>query len=670
MRLVCSLIAHMPKLKKPLEPSRGKLKTRPHKDDQEHLDGQDETLEVAQANEEEQVQESLEAIYRAGDGRMPNFSRLERQRSYWWMRLVIWSVLILSVLSLVAWAGFFLVQPFRPAPLEGFDLTIEGPQQVTLGKSQEYRIHWSNEEWRTISQADIRLSLPQDFRIEQIDPRPTDEKLNRWDLGLLQPRQEGEMRVKGTFLGALGDQNALQVIGSYRFNHGERDQQALFTLPLTYEKSALEGKLVLPEKILPGDTVVVQYSVKNQSDQPLDQLVARIHLPNTFISQRTSTSTLTSPEAQDVLIPLGSVPAGSLTTVQMSGVFTPGSVGDVAFEASAGRLGANGSFQAMHQLEARSTILAGDFSVRAVVNGSSGNQVIEAGQPLRVTLGYQNTSPEIIKNASITVGFESLVNNRSATGTTLLKWKDLTDAKQGVTTTRTRIQTIRYDKQKIPSFESLAPNAQGTIEFSIPTLPIPAATKDASVVMTVSAEIPTLGSTDVHRQVRLTPLIIRYGSDVDLNAFARYYSEEGAPFTFGPLPPEVGKTTGYRIYWNLSKKLHILEDVQVSAILPKIVAWSGKNNTASGDLTYDEATRKVTWKLKRMPAEVNELETWFEVQLTPDKADAGRFAALLGETSFDAKDMILSETISRKKPGLTTDLQQDEGAKGKGVVRN
>ena len=57
------------------------------------------------------------------------------------------------------------------------------------------------------------------------------------------------------------------------------------------------------------------------------------------------------------------------------------------------------------------------------------------------------------------------------------------------------------------------------------------------------------------------------------------------------------------------------------------------------------------------------------MQLTPGLNDEGRFADLLGESHLQAQDPVVNELIMKTKPALTSDLQEDEAASGKGVVR-
>jgi predicted chitinase len=71
-----------------------------------------------------------------------------------------------------------------------------------------------------------------------------------------------------------------------------------------------------------------------------------------------------------------------------------------------------------------------------------------------------------------------------------------------------------------------------------------------------------------------------------------------------------------------------------------------------------------------MPADVNQAQIDFDVAITPTEADANRFAQLLGETRFEAIDGNTNYSVILSQPAQTTDLEFDEAAHGKGVVRN
>lgn len=618
------------------------------------------------SEEGDAIQESLERIYRIDGGSMPNFGELERVHHAWWARSVLVIGGFVIFLSVLAWMGLFAVQPLTPSSPLGLTIALEEPAQVTLGKEEELLVEWRNDALQSLAQADIRFSLPPEFHVLSAQPAPTDARLLRWDLGRLSPRAEGKIRLKGLFLGTLGETGAVQVIANFRNQNTDRDRQVVITKETKYQATVLEGTLALPDTTLPGDTVVLQYSLKNQSTKPLEDLIARVAIPPGFLPQA---STTIDTQTQSLEFRIGTLPAQSLTTIQVPGKFAPGAGGDATFLVQAGqKQGAN--FFPIQQGEKRISVLAGELLFRVVANGVSGSEVrIAPGEPVRILAEYQNTSPEMLKDVLLLWNIESLVDGKVVAPGTLFRLTESTSEPQASSTTKPRMLSYQYDKRTMPGLASLAPGATGRIELFFPTIAPVKPIKTAAIRFSLQSEVGSIGKAQVHRKATLAPLTIHYKTDADLQVETRYYTEEGAPLGKGPLPPLVGNTTSYRVFWLLRKRLHPLGDVEITARVPRMVAWGQKTQVDTGTLLYDERTREIRWQLKDVPEDVEELTASFELQLTPEPVDVGRFATVLEETTFRAHDLGVDEWISRVKPVQTTDLQQDEAAKSKGVVR-
>ncbi len=621
------------------------------------------------ADDDARVEKSLQAIYQGPDGALPDFSVLEQAAPHHrWLSIMIALVgaamVVLAIGGGVRWA----VRPFQQ-PSQGFGLTIRGPSQAALGREETYEIVWNNETHEVIDHGEIRVGLPQDFVLTSATPAPADPTVRLWKIGRLELGGRGTIQVKGFFVGALGTQTAVQAIGTYRPVRGIRDVEASAVQSVTYSDTVLSGNILTPATIVSGDTVTIRYVVANLGKQMMSGLSARVQMPSGFLPGTVASSTRVDLSSREIWFPVGDLAPNTFFTAPVMGSFASGISGDLVFQGEAGRRSPEGAFLPAQHTESHVSVLGGDLIVHAVVNGSDADQTIQPGEPLRLTLAYQNTSPEVLKDVALEVGLESRVDGVSATGTTLIHWSDIEDSTGGVSTTKARVQIIRYDKRVVPAFAEFASQAEGTIELGLPTRSVASGTKDAVVIISVQGTVGKLRGTNAPRTVRARPMAVRYRTDADLTVEARYFTEEGAPVGSGPLPPVAGKTTAYRLTWRVSKTLHALSDVRVTAVLPKIGAWSNKTLVDSGSLTYDPATRTVQWTMPQMPEGVGALEASFEIQLTPQTIDIGRFAALLGETTFQARDISVSETLTRTKPSWTTDLQQDDGARGKGVVR-
>lgn len=614
------------------------------------------------------VEKGLKAVYLDGKGRLPDLDTLERTPSWRWVWIIGMGSLFCLFLSGLAWAGWWFIQGRELSQQEVFALEIDGPAQVSLGEEQVYELVWRNTGVQGLQDVEVRLNAPLDFTITQIEPAPSDSVLRVWRLGWVPGRAEGRLRIKGFFVGSLGGQSALQGLTTYRLQRDKPSLQGAVLQTVTYTGTVLAGNLLFPERVVAGEPASLRYVVANLGKQPIHNLMARVTFPAGFIPGTVATSVQVDPTERRATFPIGTLAPNTFYTAFLPGVFASGMSGDAAFQAEAGRVALDGAFLAAARSESRLAIAPGDLVLRLVANGVDTERSLEPGEPLRVTLGYQNVNDEPVRDLSLTLQLESVLNGRSTTGTSLLQWSQMDNPLGGASTTRTRIQTVVYDKSRIPAFAEIAPQSQGSVEVGWPTLAAASGTREAFIRVTAIAR-GSIGGEKTPRTIRSQPITLRYRTDADVVVEARYFTEEGAPLGSGPLPPVVGKTTNYRVYWQVRKTLHDLSEARVSAVLPKIVAWTGKTEAEGGVFAYDETTRTVSWSLGRVPDGVKSIEGWFELALTPQGVDVGRFASLLGETAFQAQDARLNELVTRTKPALNTDLSQDEGARGKGVVR-
>ncbi len=571
------------------------------------------------------------------------------------------------VLFLAAWAGYVFFNPFRGFKGQELQLTIDGPERVVLGQEMTYFVNWQNVANEPLASADLRVSFPTDFTPTSIDPKPNGDGL-AWKLGSVGFGGRGTLTIKGTFTGALGSMTAIQAVGTYRPASFNNDFESLATRELEYADSMIAGSIVAPEKALPGDKITFVYAVQNRGTSPQDGLEARLTLPQGFVREAASVGLL---DGRVVRLPVGTLAAGASTTVAVSGSFASGSAGEATVHAELGRIGIDGAFQPAQKSDATFAVLSGDLTLKLVANGSDADQSVAEGDTMRFTLGYENSAEEPITDVAIRIRFEPLAATttvavaKKPTPPTpdFLDWSQLEDSSSGTVSGN----QITWDKKAINVLANLPSKLDGTIEFSLPVLRN--ATGTAAFQVVAEATMKSVGNAVVNRTIKSSPITFRLRTDADLSSAARYFSEEGAPLGTGPLPPVVGQTTRYRIEWDLTKTLHELKNLHVTAVLPKNVAWPGKSVVDAGEIAYDESSRTVTWTVNDVSADAQETMASFDVDLTPGNLDAGRFADLLGETRVDFTDADLNELVSRTKPALTTDLQNDEGAKSKGVVR-
>ncbi len=623
----------------------------------------DEKIKRAPQKQEDVVEQSLRAIYQVEGGEMPDLSKLERQHSHRWVWVSLLVTGILMALSTAAWAGFWYFQGSFGLGDKGLDMAIEGPEQISIGQEVTYFVNYRNSLNEPMSNADVRVNFPTDFIMAQSQPAPTDKSL--WKLGSLAAEQSGTITVRGKFMGALGTVSAIQAMATFHRNNGTEDLESIASANVIYSQTVLEGWIQVPEKAVPGDNVALIYHVKNNGREDISGLESRMQLPDGFSLDANSLS-VGQVESRVYKKNLPVLAAGSSTEISLVGTFASGYGGDAKVMGQIGTLGQGGDFKAALKSETVFPVLAGDLSLKLVVNGSDAiERGVMFGDKLMAAVGYENTSDEALKNVKLQMAVETVALDGGKEVLDKVQIVDLPTAVKGTSSTQDGNRLV-WDSKNFQSFKEVASHAQGSLEVTLDLSSQATGTRPMAVRLTVTAEME-VGKTK--RSVQMTPMVFKLRSDAKFSSQARYYTEEGAPLGSGPLPPKIGQPTIYRIIWSLDKRIHNLKDLEATAILPRSVRFVSLATSTAGALAYDADKREVKWTLNKLPANANSAEVEFDIELTPILADDGRFAQLLGETTFAAQDEDLAEPILQTTKALTTDLKNDETANGKGVVR-
>lgn len=616
---------------------------------------------------DQEVENSLRTIFQMSEGEQEgevDMTHLEIKKSYRWLWAAIGIPVGVLVLCGAAWSGFWFFKSFNGFNGDGLVLGIEGPGQITLGEETSYFINYYNPLREPLASVEIRANFPSDFVPTEYNPKLIEDKMV-WKLGALAGEEKGTIAIKGKFLGSLGALSAIQAVATYRPLNSASDFEVLATEQVTFSGTVLEGEIQVPEKAVPGDKISFVYKLKNKGLDALDGLETRITLPEGLTIQN-FTSDVTV-EGRVYRRPLITLAAGSTTEITVSGIFASGFGGQAKIIAQTGTQGVDGTFKQMQTTEASFPVLAGDLALKLFVNGSEATErVVAYGNNLQFTLGYENTADEPLKHVSLRLLLESLdLDNTSSVVPALIDWDKVGNAASSTH----KDQSLVWDESTLKALKEIASRSDGSLDFNIPLLAEAKGSGLLAVRATVFANIESIGGTKVNRTIQIVPMLFKLKTDAKLSAEARYFSEEGAPIGSGPLPPKVGEATRYRIFWNIDKRVHSLKDLSVKSVLPRNVNFVSITTSTAGELVYDNNTRTVSWSLNRLPEEIQNAQMEFEIELTPVTSDSGKFVDLIGDASLQAFDEIIKENILQIFKALNTDLQNDEGAVGKGVVR-
>lgn len=307
------------------------------------------------------------------------------------------------------------------------------------------------------------------------------------------------------------------------------------------------------------------------------------------------------------------------------------------------------------------SVISGQLLTALILNGKSGDQPVSFGNTLHYAISWHNTGESDLEDVSLSLVFEA-----APAAVKLIRWNELKDEQEGIRDG----DRITWTSKQLSALKKIGPNQEGTIDIELPLAAAPptGGSADLRITSWVETSIKTIDGEPADRQTKTTPFAAVLLSDTALAAEARYFTDDGIPVGAGPLPPKVGEETRYRAYWNISNSLHELGDLKLSARLPSNVIFTGKSGADAGEVKFDAAEEKVIWTLNWLPVTVKNVGIWFEIAVTPTADQTGRTPTTVDATIFEAKDRTAGFDIILSAPPLSTALENDEQAAGKGRV--
>ncbi len=595
------------------------------------------------------IKKELRAIYAGNDGRLPDLTRLSRRKSSATTQFLVKIIAILAVLSLVAWSGFFLLTKGLFDNEETLNTKIETQDNISAGEETSFSIQYENTGRVPIASLNLKLNLPTSFHLISSIPETTSE--TQWSIGSLTPGSDGAVTIKGIFLSEVPSVQRIQALFTYKPANFSSDFQKIENKSIELKTSVIEMTMTGPEKALAGDEVTYKINLKHNGKEPIFNLRVIPNLPNDF----SISSSKPELKPDQPYWEIASIEPGKLQEISLKGSFTSTASGTLPITASVGFMDEE-TFYEQAKSEVKTDVLGGAVSFHLIVNGSDKDQTIEAGQSLRGSIDYKNPGKESVEGIKFTLELKS-------NGSLPIDWSkaNLFDGKRDGS-------VVRWDKSTNKELGKIDPGKDGVIDFTLPLVETLTSDQADKFTIELSLNVERVGSTSSTHTIDATPIVVSINSNARLSSEARYFSEEGTPVGSGDLPPHVGKTTTYRVVWNLSNSLHELGNVEVATILPQDITWKENSSKDIGTMIFNSTTKQVRWQISKLPSEIKNAEAWFDISITPKQQDLGKFVKLTNQITLTATDSVTKDEVNTSLPILTTELPNDDFAKGKGTV--
>lgn len=612
------------------------------------------------------MQQELTKIYQNQDGSMPDISHLEVQRQSRWKFLLLTIVGAGALLASVSWLGFLLLGGGDRFNTTSIKLELTAPQNIASGDEVQYRLTYKNVEKVPLDDVEIIFRYPDGFSFTEASPAPQNSDApNVWTLGRLERNQSGEIVIKGTLIGEVGSLKTINATASFRPENFSSLFKETADATSQITASILEITVEGPPKTLAEKAVRYLITYRNASQQKLEHVKVVASYPPSFVFKEANPEPYTRDDEarhfnnQWVIDNLAPNQEGE---IEITGGYLADPERTAAdFTVQIGFFDPQTDAFSVQQEKTVTTNITGqNLALNLIANGSDQDQPISFGQILAYSIIYKNLGQEDLDDVAISATLDGDV----------LDWA-LLDDKHGGTVEGS---TITWTKEQIAEFDRLRPLDEGSIDF---TVQVKAADdinlnetnlQVTSQVKATTAKIGELDAADL--AIESNKITSNINTDVELKVEGRYFTADNIPVGSGPLPPVVGQTTTFRIYWSIANSLHEVGDVTVSATLPYGVEWTNKSLAKVGNLRYNKSDQTVTWTIPSInPNEgFDDINVWFDVSVTPAKDQAKKLLILIGQANLTATDEVTDAAISKVGPAITSNLEDDPIGGGKGLV--
>lgn len=565
-----------------------------------------------------------------------------------------WTLGILSVLAAAAVGGFFFFN--RTERFTGTQVVVQvvPTAEVASGSDVTVTIRYQNQEPVDLVQTELNVSYPEGFTYRSSTPDAKNEFKNTFSIGRVKSGRAGEVKIVGTLIGSINTERTFKATLTYRTENFNSDFQEDGEGTTKITSSILAVTLEGPTEVAPGATVAWTINYENTSDRDVEKLQIEAELPDGITVTKTEPAAL----ERNALWQFDNLVKQKKGKITVTATVN-GNIGDTfPLVVRAGLVTATNTIDLQDEQTLLVILIKTGVSLSGSVNGAVDGGNIFPGDQLNYSLRVANDSDSEVADVTVTTVMSGAA----------IDYVDVPEETKKIL----KDKTLTWTKKEIPGLALLKPDQDLIIRWSFTTKKTLPVTADSDVNQQVTATA-TATSPSMTAPSAPATIITKISTILNFKAEGRYADDEGVKYGTGPIPPKVGSTTSYRIFWTISNSTNQADGLKVTTTLPTSVFWTGQNvGRDAGDISFDTETRTVTWSLNRVPPGTGSrlpiLSAYFEVSITPTADQAGALAVLTEQAMATATDAFTGVALKITQATITSDVPTDPTAGGEGTI--
>ncbi len=541
--------------------------------------------------------------------------------------------------------AFILLRGSNIVSADNVDITVAGPVSIAGGDPLKFDVAVKNKNKVKLELVDLSVEYPTGTATAE----DSTKELVRFRQSLPDINPNGTA-TKTLSAILYGEENAKKDI-NIKVEYRVAGSNAVFFKEKTYEVFINSSPVTLNvssfTEVNSGQQFVISASVTSNSKQILKNTLLKAEYPFGFTFASSNPQSAGDTKTWN----LGDMKPGQQRIIKITGKIDGQDNEQRVFKFSVGAANAKITNAIGTQFLATTqtvTLQKPFISTNLTLNGGSGDMVGNVGEPVNANITWVNNLPTNIINGQIKVVL---------TGTAL----DKTSISVDKGFYRSSDNTIVWDQTTAPELADIAAGQSGTFNFKfVPRIAQgqtnPIVNIDLSLSATRQSEqnVPEQLASTVHR-------VVHVASSVDL---AGQILRSVGPFAnTGPIPPKVDGKTTYTIVWTVSNTSSTISNAEVRSSLPSYVKWLGKISPTTENITYDQPSGGLVWKVGSIPAYTGvngaRKEVAFQVEFDPSLSQVGQSPIIVNETQLVGQDLFSGVSLTATKSALTTRFSTD-----------
>jgi len=533
------------------------------------------------------------------------------------------------------------------------NLSVIGPAFVSGGEELELQIVVENNNTVPLEFAELLTEYPKGAAGSGASSTPDMVRVRKTLEKISAGGKEQEL-VKMVLYGEEGKEQNVKFVLEYRVKGSNAIFRKETDYPVRISSAPVNLSLEAPAEINSGQEVTLKIKASSNSSKDVPKVLLEVNYPPGFLFK----SADPKPAYGNNVWRLGDFKSGSSRSVRITGTISGEEGEERALRVLLGGASSDDdkSIGVVYNSIFRVISVHRPFlDAKVYLNSDPSNTVaVSGGREVRGEIIWKNNLPTRITDAKIRLKFGGNAFSSASVSSQDGFYNSVENS-------------IIWDRNSVEDFQTVEPGSTGRLPFLFTPASLSSSggvLNSPQVNMSVTVEGNVRSSDGNEGTVSITTeKTVKISTDLQLLSRSMHYS---GPFNnTGPIPPIAETETTYTVFLTVTNSSNDVSGATVTMALPPYVNWAGETYPDKEDVSYNEGSRIVIWRLNTVYAGSGygsvAREAAFKIKFLPSLSHVGSSVSLTGDIGISGTDVFSGAAINFSKNGLTTSLNGESG---------